>query len=65
MCVLECVVLSQRGRCDGFGRSELELLGPRNNLKVGPGSSRGVHSAPFCALSPMATTAPPAAETRR
>eukprot|EP00969_Alexandrium_andersonii_P370051 15476435-Alexandrium_andersonii.AAC.1 len=39
-----------------FRHSELELRGPTNDLRSGPRSSRGVHSAPFYALSPMAVT---------
>eukprot|EP00969_Alexandrium_andersonii_P084292 3718415-Alexandrium_andersonii.AAC.1 len=41
---------------NGFTRSELELRGPISDLNIGPRSSRGVHSAPLCALGPMATT---------
>eukprot|EP00969_Alexandrium_andersonii_P013514 590138-Alexandrium_andersonii.AAC.1 len=37
----------------GLKRSELELRGPRVDIKIGRQSSRGVGSAPFSALSPM------------
>eukprot|EP00969_Alexandrium_andersonii_P353917 15440971-Alexandrium_andersonii.AAC.1 len=30
-----------------FGRSELELLGPRSSLSIGPRSARGERSAPL------------------
>eukprot|EP00969_Alexandrium_andersonii_P084979 3748327-Alexandrium_andersonii.AAC.1 len=39
-----------------FRRSNLELRGPENDLKVNPRRSRPGDSAPFCALSPMVTT---------
>eukprot|EP00969_Alexandrium_andersonii_P055053 2426353-Alexandrium_andersonii.AAC.1 len=39
----------------GFKRSELELRGPKSDLGIGPGSSRGARSAPFRALNLMAT----------
>eukprot|EP00969_Alexandrium_andersonii_P130630 5776063-Alexandrium_andersonii.AAC.2 len=35
-------------------RSKFELRGPRSDLKVGPGGSGGVRSAPLCALNSMA-----------
>eukprot|EP00969_Alexandrium_andersonii_P308339 13629044-Alexandrium_andersonii.AAC.1 len=39
-----------------FLRSNLELRGPRKNLKIGPPSSRAVRSAPFSAQSPNLPT---------
>eukprot|EP00969_Alexandrium_andersonii_P174463 7713710-Alexandrium_andersonii.AAC.1 len=39
-----------------FRRSELELRGPRNDLRIGPRSSRGVRSAAFLAQIPHLPT---------
>eukprot|EP00969_Alexandrium_andersonii_P193443 8543659-Alexandrium_andersonii.AAC.1 len=39
-----------------FRRSERDVRGPRNGLKTGPRSSRGVRYASFRALSPMVAT---------
>eukprot|EP00969_Alexandrium_andersonii_P369661 15475638-Alexandrium_andersonii.AAC.1 len=39
-----------------FSRSELELRGPRNDLRIDHRSSRGVRSAPFLAQMPGLTT---------
>eukprot|EP00969_Alexandrium_andersonii_P104853 4626192-Alexandrium_andersonii.AAC.1 len=36
--------------------SELELRWPRNGLKIGPRSSRGVRSAPWTAQTPNPPT---------
>eukprot|EP00969_Alexandrium_andersonii_P155300 6865962-Alexandrium_andersonii.AAC.1 len=40
----------------GFRCSELELRRPKNDLEMGPRSSRGVSSAVLCALNPMVAT---------
>eukprot|EP00969_Alexandrium_andersonii_P216626 9568226-Alexandrium_andersonii.AAC.1 len=40
-----------------FRRSELDLCGPRHDLKRGPRGSRGVRPAPFCAQRREATLA--------
>eukprot|EP00969_Alexandrium_andersonii_P123780 5470352-Alexandrium_andersonii.AAC.1 len=39
-----------------FRRSKLELHGPKNSLKLGPRSSRGVPSAPLFAHIPHPPT---------
>eukprot|EP00969_Alexandrium_andersonii_P307673 13600583-Alexandrium_andersonii.AAC.1 len=39
-----------------FRRSNLELRGPNNGLRIGARSSGGVRSAPFCALIPNLPT---------
>eukprot|EP00969_Alexandrium_andersonii_P270888 11973259-Alexandrium_andersonii.AAC.1 len=39
-----------------FARSELEQCGLRNDLRIGPQRSRGVHSEPFLAQIPNPPT---------
>eukprot|EP00969_Alexandrium_andersonii_P250751 11082547-Alexandrium_andersonii.AAC.1 len=43
---------AMRKQQNRFRRSNLEVRGPRNGLKIGPPSSRGVRSAPFLAQIP-------------